>query len=120
MIELYKDGDTMSIVADCLNEDQFVDEFAELLSSAIENGSYDCDWEFQLCRWLRQFSDIVCSYRGYKADVDKKTVIVAGSRNPNSGDLVAVINPPRKVLEVPDKWVSPEEYDKEEANKNSQ
>lgn len=80
MIELFKDGDQMAIRTDCPTEIAFQMEFAELFSTVIEDGDHDGDWEFQLRYWLPQFVDICCKLRGYKADVETHTVLVAGAR----------------------------------------
>ena len=80
MIELFKDGDNMAIRTDCQSEDQFMNEFSHLLSGLIDEGSYQGDWEFQLSIWLPQCIEICCKYRGYKADVEERRVLVAGDR----------------------------------------
>ena len=79
-VQLYKDGDQMAIQADCQSEDEFVRQFVAMLEILIENGEYDSDWEFQLERWLPQFVDICCAYRGYKNSVEKRTIVLSGSR----------------------------------------
>jgi len=79
-IQLFKDGDNMAIRTDCLNEDEFNRQFSGLLDGLISDGWHVGDWEFQFNYWLPQYVDICCSYRGYKSEVDKRTVLLAGSR----------------------------------------
>ena len=107
MIELYKDGDHMAILTDAKDEREFMDQVSELLADVIgsdngylrvagnedflyglqewlsgkDNTGYSGlsnDWEFQLGRWLPQIVDICCKYRGYKADVLERKVLIAG------------------------------------------
>lgn len=79
-IQLFKEGDQMAIQTDCKDEYEFVNEFSELLDELIAKDSYQGDWAFQLMKWLPQLVDVCCAYRGYKSDVDKRTVIIAGDR----------------------------------------
>ncbi len=93
MIELFKDGDNMAIRTDCEDESDFTEKFVKLLSDLIEsdiesggapNGFYSSDWEFQLGFWLPQFVELCCKYRGYKAEVQEKKILVAGDLLVNS------------------------------------
>jgi len=79
-IRLYKSGDSMAIQTDCSNEQEFVEMFTELLGGMVQEQRYEGDWEFQLSYWLPQFVDLCCAYRGYKADVEKQTMMTVGSR----------------------------------------
>ena len=83
-IQLHKDGDTMAIVTDALDEQDFTQEFSKLLSEMIDENSFEGDWEFQFDIWLPQFVDICCKYRGYKNNVEEKKVLIAGSFTPSS------------------------------------
>lgn len=77
-VQLYKDGNCMAIKTDCEDEDEFIDEFSVLLGAMIEDKEYEGDWMFQLTHWLPQVVDMCCAYRGYKTDVRKKQVLIAG------------------------------------------
>ena len=81
-IQLFKDGNRMSIQSDHLSSDGFLAEFASLLATMIDNGEYEGDWEYQLGKWLPQVVDISCACKGYKTNVEKRTIMIAGSRMP--------------------------------------
>lgn len=78
MIELYKDGDCMAMLTDAPDADAFIEEFAELLSTMIEAGDFDGDWQFQLERWFGQMSEILCSLKGHESPVIKNTIRISG------------------------------------------
>jgi hypothetical protein len=78
MIELWKDGDDMAILTDSIDEDAFIRDFSEIMSAMIDDGTFEGDWDFQLCHWLPSFVDICCKYRGYKNNVYEKRVLAAG------------------------------------------
>ena len=78
MVKLYKDGDTMAILTDANDEREFSESFADALSLLIESGKYVGDWSFQLERWLPQYVEICCKYRGYKSNVKEKRLLTAG------------------------------------------
>ncbi len=88
-VKLFKDGDRMAIETNADTEDVFVDKFSERLSSLIDAGRFDSDWEFQLSHWLRQFSDVVCKLRGYKSEVSEQRVLIAGYAEPSKASEVS-------------------------------
>ena len=81
--KLYKDGDQMAITTDAKDERQFSEQFSVALSNMIEQGCFQYDWEFQLDRWLPQYMDICCHYRGYKSGVAQRLHLTAGSMSPS-------------------------------------
>jgi len=74
--QLYKEGDHMGVTTDALTEEQFSHEFCEALASALPK--YEGDEEFQLFWWLPCYANIVSKYRGYKAEVIERRVLIAG------------------------------------------
>ena len=100
MINLYKDGENMAIVTDCIDEREFLGDMAVLLEGMIiegqfmvfktnkppnkediENGClHACDWADQLRAWLPQIVEICCKYRGYKAEVQQQILYSTGSQ----------------------------------------
>lgn len=91
MVELYKEGREMAIRTDAGSEPEFIEQFSELLNDLIASRYYEGIWDQQLRIWLPQFVEICCAFRGYKSDVDSRTVYVAGSR------LLMVKTPPTHV-----------------------
>ena len=81
-VQLFKDGDSMAIMTDAKDERQFTDEFVALLARMIDEDSFEGDWEFQLGYWLPQFVALCCKYRGYKADVMERRMLIAGDVYP--------------------------------------
>ncbi len=75
---LYKDGDRMAIETDADTEGMFLEDFAVALEELIETGRHEHDWEFQFRFWLPEMVDICCAYRGYKNEVVKRTLYIAG------------------------------------------
>ncbi len=89
-VKLYKNGDSMSVWTDAVDEDAFVDEFVDVLSALIDENKYENDWEFQLRFWLPQFNEICNTYKGYKTEVKRQMVLVAGQTRVNENDLVTI------------------------------
>jgi hypothetical protein len=106
--KLYKDGRNMSIVTNCDNEVDFIDEVSKILADKIavgefieseafikETGVHPNDWEFQFQAWLRCFIEICMKYRNYKANVFEHRVLAAGSLS---------------AIPEEDKWIINNEY----------
>lgn len=96
MIELYKNGNVMSIVCECKNEDDFISEISKALDGLIRNGRFEDDWEFQLFNWLPCIVDICCCLRGYKNNVTKIQRLIAGETRPNHADLEYAVTENKK------------------------
>jgi len=77
-VRLFKDGDQMSVETNANTEDEFRDAFVAKLAGVIDGGQFNGDMEFQLGYWLKQYAEICCKLRGYKADVVERRVISAG------------------------------------------
>ena len=98
-IQLFKDGNTMSIVTDEGDERDFSQEFSHLISDMIDENVFGGDWEFQLDIWLPQYVDICCKYRGYKNSVEEKRVLIAGSFSPSSEPVSSIDHGATKIDE---------------------
>ena len=79
MIEMYKDGNVMSIVTDSNDERDFLQDLSALLAGEIAAGNFQDDWEFQFNNWLPQVVDICNKYRGYKSPVAERRVLISGT-----------------------------------------
>ena len=97
MIKLYKDGDSMGITTDAKDEGEFIEDFSKKIAFAIEEKIFEGDWEFQFVRWLPQFVDICCKYKGYKSTVKEKRVLFTGDIWPD--DKYVVLVDRKKMLE---------------------
>ena len=91
-IELHKDGDSMGIMTDADNEDDFTDAVSAALAELIDKGAYTGDWIFQFKLWLPAYVDIIGALRGYKTNVSKHTVYAAGTPVFRSKDVVLRID----------------------------
>ena len=80
MVKLYKDGDKMAISTDAKNERQFLDEMSFAIEGFIDDGCYKGDYYFQFSYWLPLVVEICCKYRGYKANIEERRVLVAGDK----------------------------------------
>lgn len=89
MVKLFKSGDDMAIVTDAMDEREFNEHFVEALELLIEGGQYDGDWNFQLSRWLPQYVEICCKFRGYKSSVKERRMLTAGDF-PSSDDSLVI------------------------------
>jgi hypothetical protein len=58
VIAFHKDGDRMGISTTLDREVEFLSGCASILSSLIEFGAFDGDWDFQLELWLPQISHV--------------------------------------------------------------
>ena len=81
MIRFYKDGDAMGISTDCVDEDKFVHQFANAISTMIDGGHYEGDWYFQLTLWLPCFADVCCKLRGHDSNVTERVFLCSGHNN---------------------------------------
>ena len=86
-VKLYKDGDRMAVETNAETEEQFHSAFCAELSEVLPD--FGGDAEFQLGYWLKNYVDICCKLRGYKADVHETRVITAGFLPP--GDALRVV-----------------------------
>jgi hypothetical protein len=77
---LHKDGDDFAIVTSAENEQLFRQQFAQAVAGAIDRD----DLEFQLNGWMGPAIELICKYRGYKAQVIEKRTLVAGQIDPDS------------------------------------
>ncbi len=84
----YKDGDNMAIVTTAEDEREFINQVSDAFAGLIESKRFESDWDLQLKSWLPQVIDIACKMRGYKADVEEKKMIIAGSFTETASHLV--------------------------------
>lgn len=93
MIEFYNTKEEKGIYqllikTDAEKEDNFIHSFSDLLVSTIsavkdedeDVGLFIIDWPFL----LRNFAEIVCKFRGYKASVIQRTITVSSGAMPTS------------------------------------
>ncbi len=93
MIKFFKDSDTMALRTDCPNETQTTIQFCTALADMIESGQYDGNWRYVLMGWIPSLVEIILAQRGYKAKVDKRTLLTAGDRMMSEEQVVFIHQP---------------------------
>jgi hypothetical protein len=98
-VKLFRDEHGYGMQTEAPTETIFTHQFANLLSSLIETGTYDNHWRQVLKPWLEQAINICCAYRGYKVeDVEQRTLYSAGKRPLHMADPVHEIRDEAQVL----------------------
>ncbi len=90
-VRLHRDGEQFAVSTNAETERDFLDGMASALASQ------DCG-AGELAKWLPLIVDVTCKMRGYKADVQEKRVIIAGSWLPN--DHAAVVGTAKVEKEI--------------------
>ena len=80
MVEIYqhKGGHEIGLRTDALTEEEFVPQIVDILQMQIESKSHDEFWSFYMSNFLKAYNEVVCSLRGYKANVVKRQIVEAG------------------------------------------
>ena len=86
-VKLWKNGDSMGIETNALDEDTFVEYLSYAFEHVIVKNQFDHDWAFQFNYWIRQSTDIICKLRGYKTTCNERRILSAGSPTYAPGDL---------------------------------
>lgn len=89
MIQFFKDGDNMGLLTDVQDPIEFGRQLSDALSHLIDADCYQGDWEFQLGFWLPCAFEIWARLKGYKADVEERRTIYAGSSMVSDREVVA-------------------------------
>lgn len=81
---LHREGDDFAIVTSADSEEMFRRQFAQAVAQVIDRD----DLEFELHGWMEPAIELVCKYRGYKAQVVEKRTLLAGQIEPDAAVVV--------------------------------
>lgn len=100
MVKFFKDGKALALQTDAGNEQQFTRDFAVALQDYITSQHFEGQHELET--WLKDFAEVCCKMRGYKAEVREQRLLTVGEINPASETLINVTEHGTQVIQAVD------------------